>query len=91
MRLKIEDNPIKFEVEAVSNMSPRMLRVKKWRGAETEIERTWSDGYKLDEIKFKGVAFTHEDAIALSEFFKIHAYSLPYKNGSWINPNSPKP
>ena len=77
------DNPIKFSIQAIDYLHKERLHQKSWRGDETKIDIYALDGLGLKEMIFNGVVRTREDAIRLSEFFKVHAYCFPKEDGNF--------
>lgn len=83
--LKITDNSPKLDLTAIGNWQDGPVKKKTFRGDNTKIDINTFDGYELRQLHFTGVCYTREDALRLSDFFKVHAYCLkeekqrPYK------------
>ena len=74
--LKISDNPIKLDLTARGDWENSDTKRKTFRGLNTKIDINTFDGYEMRQLHFYGVCYTREDALRLSDFFKVHAYCL---------------
>lgn len=84
MNNRIIENPIKFQAIGARNDDPTRKMTKCHRGEKTKIDVDTFDGYALRNISFEGVAYTREDALRLSDFFKVHSQCLKSENDAFF-------